>query len=528
MKNINLSYKAWYLLALILVVISLPLSKFLTSIGLILLAAIWLLEGNFNKKFSDVKRDIPLLVFLSIYLVHIIWLLHSSDFSYGLHDLQMKLPLLGFPIIFSSIDSLNTKQRKLVLSFFMLALFISAIIGIIIFLGASKKTITDAREISIFISHIRLALMLNLGIFSGIWMIFQKGDSLFKNEKIFYLLMIIVLSIFIFVLKSLTGIVVYVFLILFSLIRLSFLQENKKIRLLILVLIFAIPGIILGYSWHCYSRFYKTDTVDLQKLERKTASGNNYVHNILNKNTENGHYVWLYLSERELREGWNSRSNFKYDGKDKKGQEIKFTLIRYLTSKGLRKDLNGVMLLNEKDISLIESGIANYIYGNKWNFYPYVYRVIWEIDAYKKGDNPAGHSAAQRLVYLNIAKEIIKNNFWFGVGTGDVQKEFNKVYESKHNEIPIHWRRRAHNQFITFWIAFGLIGLSITLFGFFWPVIRRLKLSDYPGYIFILIAILSMLNEDTLETQAGATFIAFFYSFFFIMKSPEDNLLEQT
>jgi len=31
---------------------------------------------------------------------------------------------------------------------------------------------------------------------------------------------------------------------------------------------------------------------------------------------------------------------------------------------------------------------------------------------------------------------------------------------------------------------------------------------------FFCIALLSMLNEDTLETQAGVTFFAFFYCFF--------------
>jgi O-antigen ligase len=150
--------------------------------------------------------------------------------------------------------------------------------------------------------------------------------------------------------------------------------------------------------------------------------------------------------------------------------------------------------------------------------YPYIYRVLWEIDTYKKGENPAGHSVAQRWIYLNIAKEIIQNHFWLGVGTGDVQKEFNKVYESRYKNIPEHWRRRAHNQFISFWISFGLIGLLIILIAFFIPVIKRINASGYLGYVFVIIAVLSMLNEDTLETQAGATFIAFFYSLFFLMR----------
>ena len=228
-----------------------------------------------------------------------------------------------------------------------------------------------------------------------------------------------------------------------------------------------------------------------------------------------------------MKNSWNQRSNCKYGGADKKGQEIKFTLIRYLASRGLTKDSAGVSKLSVSDVSLIENGIANYIYGNKWDMYPYIYRVLWEIDTYKKGENPSGHSIAQRWIYLNIAKDIIKEHFWFGVGTGDVQKEYNKIYDTRYRNIPEHWRRRAHNQFLTFWITFGIIGLVIILLAFFIPVARRLRSSGYLGYIFLLISILSMLNEDTVETQAGATFISFFYCLFFLMQQHKDKITDQ-
>jgi hypothetical protein len=520
----SFSYKTFYLFALIIIAISLPLSVFLTSIGIFLLAAIWFFEGNYSKKFSLAKGNVLLLVFLCIYTVHLIWIFRSTDYKYGLHDLQMKLPLLVFPIIFSTMQPLGLKQRRLLLSFFMLALFVTAIIGTIILSGLGGKTVTDAREISVFISHIRLSLMVNLGIFCGAWMLLSPGETLFRKEKFAYILLIITLSAFIFILKSLTGIVVFIFLLFFSLVWLALHQHNKKIRLLLIVPIIAIPLITIAYSSYCISSFYKTDKIDFHGLDKKTSLGNFYVHDTRRTEIENGHYVWLYVCEDELRSGWNDRSSYAYDGKDRKGQEIKYTLIRYLASKGLRKDLDGIKSLNDEDTKLIESGIANCIYGNKWKLYPYIYRLIWEIDVYAKGGNPGGHSVAQRLLYLSIAKEIIKNHFWFGVGTGDVQKEFNKIYESNHKDIPVHWRRRAHNQFLTFWISFGLIGLAITLFAFFLPVFARIKLSAYPGYIFILIAILSMLNEDTLETHAGATFIAFFYSLFFMMKYPENRI----
>jgi O-antigen ligase len=510
-----------YLIALIIIACSLPLSVFLTSVGIFFLLAVWLFEGRFRKKLILLKGNAMLLVFLTIYMVHVIWLIQSTDFRYGLHDIQMKLPLVVFPVILASMDPLSQKQRKILLSSFMLALFITAIIGLSVLLGFGKKTVTDSREISVFISHIRLSLMINLGIFCGIWMFLNKESTLFRKEKIVYLFLIVALAVFIFILKSITGIVVFLFLVFFSLIWIAIHQKSKNIKYLLIIPIIAIPLIMAGYVYYCFSRFYKTDKIDIKTLESKTASGNTYVHDLQSTYIENGHYVWLYVCEDELRAGWNARSSYIYDGRDRKGQDIKFTLIRYLSSKGLRKDRDGIKALNDEDIRLVESGIANYIYGNKWKLYPYVYRIIWEIDSYEKGENPAGHSVAQRLLYLSIAKEIIQNHFWFGVGTGDVQKEFNKIYESKHRNIPFHWRRRAHNQFLTFWISFGIIGLTLIILAFFLPVFARIKLLAYPGYIFILIACLSMVNEDTLETHPGSTFIALFYSLFFIMRSNE-------
>jgi hypothetical protein len=48
------------------------------------------------------------------------------------------------------------------------------------------------------------------------------------------------------------------------------------------------------------------------------------------------------------------------------------------------------------------------------------------------------------------------------------------------------------------------------------------KTVDYLYITFFLIAVVSFLTEDTLETQAGVTFFAFFNSFFlFVFKKEE-------
>jgi hypothetical protein len=178
----------------------------------------------------------------------------------------------------------------------------------------------------------------------------------------------------------------------------------------------------------------------------------------------------------------------------------------------LRKDAGGVRQLNEVDIQAVENGIANYIFLKKFSLYPRIYQIIWEIDNYRQGNNPSGHSVAQRLVYNSAAVYIIRNNILFGVGTGDVQKEFNNYYNLSDNPLRLESRRRAHNQFVTFIITFGLLGFIICISARILPVFLEKRWGDYLFLCFGIIGFLSMLNEDTLETQTGISFFMFFYS----------------
>jgi hypothetical protein len=48
-----------------------------------------------------------------------------------------------------------------------------------------------------------------------------------------------------------------------------------------------------------------------------------------------------------------------------------------------------------------------------------------------------------------------------------------------------------------------------------------LKCLDYPAIIFFIIIVISMLWEDTLETQTGISFFAYFYSLFIFGRDEE-------
>jgi hypothetical protein len=53
---------------------------------------------------------------------------------------------------------------------------------------------------------------------------------------------------------------------------------------------------------------------------------------------ENGHYIYYFIAEDEVRAAWSKRSDLDFYGSDLNKNELRITLYRYLSSKGLRKD----------------------------------------------------------------------------------------------------------------------------------------------------------------------------------------------
>ncbi|GAB1450152.1 hypothetical protein MASR2M47_02080 [Draconibacterium sp.] len=111
--------------------------------------------------------------------------------------------------------------------------------------------------------------------------------------------------------------------------------------------------------------FYDIEKVDKEFIDKKTASGNYYSHDFDNLSVENGRYTYLYICDDEMRVEWNKISKIKYDDGMPSGYPMYTIIYRYLTSKGLRKDAEGIKSLTPKDIQNIEHGITNVIFQEK-------------------------------------------------------------------------------------------------------------------------------------------------------------------
>jgi len=504
-----LSFRNLFVFFLSVTAVSLPLSSFFTSVGIISAFCAWFFEGHFAEKIRQVRSSPALWIFLLLYIVHVIGLINTTNFSYAFRDLKIKLPLLILPVILASSVPFTKRELTFFLYLFIAGTFISSLVSTMMLIVPGLIHGEDVRGISVFISHIRLSLMVNMAMFTSFHFVLTHHS---RYLKILFFLAGLWFIIFLFLLKSITGLSILIIggllmvLLYYRRIR-NITLRRVTIKLCSIVLATSI--LYIGYS---VKRFYTVDKVNPLLAPSYTLNGRPYVQNFQSRDVENGHFIWQNLCEEELRTSWNARSILPYDGKDRKGQVLRFTLIRYLTSHGWPKDSVGVSRLSDGEVTQVENGVANYLYGHRFDLYPYIYRVIWEIDNYNRGYNPSGHSVTQRWVYWETALSIIRDHFWFGVGTGDVQDAFNQAYDQSHSSLTGPFRRRAHNQYITFWLTFGLPGFLLIMTGMLFPLFWLRKKPDFLVIVFLLISFLSMLTEDTLETQAGASFFALFYA----------------
>lgn len=531
-----------YYFGFILILIFLPFSKAILSIGQLTMTGAWIVaylnleklisfylrhpkfpgillilpyffylffEGMF-RGLREFSKNKPALIFSSVFLLHIAGLIFTVDFDYALKDLRTKLPLLALPVFFATSEKIGPKTFRAFLLLFILSLLVATFMNTwkIIF-----NDYIDIRDVARHVSHIIFSLLISLSLFSLAYFIIRKNGINPGWKILFFLAMVWFLG-YLVLSKSMTGFLISFLTLLVIIPVLIF--NQKKIWLKVFFL-FVLIGV--GGGWYLYIHsvirdYYMVKTVDFGNLDQTTSRGNRYVHNFSNLQTENGNYLWLYVQWDELRDSWNRRSKIPFDKQDLKNQPVKFTLIRFLTSKGERKDAAAVERLTDSEIRSIEKGTANYVFLENFSIRGRIYEFLAGYDQYQETGNPTGSTVMQRIEFWKASLGLIKGNWLFGVGTGDMNIAFDRQYVKMHSKLAPDQRWRSHNQYLSIFIAFGVFGFFWFLFAVFYPPFMLKRYDDFFFLVFFIIALLSMLTEDTIESQTGVTFFAFFYSFF--------------
>lgn len=533
-----------YFVILVLLAMSIPLSKFTMSVFQFMLIIVWFTDGfsgtvvkrfyrkknvflgtyntflytvklsasNFVDKFGFFFKNRIAVIIASLFALHLIGLLHTSDFDYALKDLRTKLPIFVIPLVMSSMPKLSMKQIKQLLVFYVLAVFVGTLFSMNAFY---KQEFDDIRSISVFISSIRFALNILLSFFIAAWFVFiNKEKRIWAN--ILWLSLMIWFVIFLMILESGVGLLSLVAIFTGITAYKAFTIKPLKWRLAALVIMIALPLSFYLYINSLVHQLTKVEPVVFENLDQKTIHGNTYIHDTINYGIEDGKHVGLYLAEAEMASTWNEISELDFYGKDHAGQLLKYTLIRYLTSKDLHKDSEGVAQLSRKDIRAVENGIANVNYLENPSIRTRISKIILGYQQYVSMSDPNGSSVLQRIEYLKASAHIIKHNFWIGVGTGDLPIHFKKAYQEINTVLKEKWQWRSHNQYLSILVGFGFFGLLWFLFVLLYPFFSSANYRHFLYAIFMAILLMSMLTEDTIENQAGVTFYAFFNAFFLL------------
>ncbi|MBN2235910.1 MAG: O-antigen ligase family protein [Bacteroidales bacterium] len=503
-------YESFFYFFLLILAFSIPTSRLLMSMSQLALASLWILDGRYLIKLRQFFQNRIAWILTLLYVLHFVGLFYSDDKTLAMTDLRIKLPLFLLPFFFSSIRNLGQRKAAWVLFAFVTgAVYASAFVSVEHWIGSKSLEVLLSDR---FIKHMRFSLFINFAIFILIYL----GRSNMFNRSVQGAIVVVILWL-IFFMFQLGALSAYVLFLVFSL---YFILETyrKKSHGMLLFAVLVIAGFLIALVSITDFILPEKQAVSIDSLDKKTTQGNDYYH-LPNDVFENGKPIYIYVCEKELNREWSKRSSLSFYGKDVLGQELKATLIRYLNSLDLRKDSAGMAELSAKDIKQIENGTANIQYVSKTGFQLRLMQFAFELEQYKNNPNPSGYSLGQRLEYWKVAWNRIQKNLYFGSGTGDNDLQMKKGYietESKLN--PDLWFR-PHNQFLSIWLAFGLIGLLVFIGVLILPFTSA-KQSIHPLFWYFFISILlSFLVEDTLETQSGATYYAFFTAFFLMLWS---------
>jgi hypothetical protein len=497
-----------------------------TSVPQIILMANWLLEGDFRRKWSALKSNRLFWTLSAVFIAHVLGLIYTSDIQAGLNDVRTKMPLMFLPMLLLSSRPLEKKETDALLWSFVAGCVVNTLWCCIYTFILHHNEVQ--RNASRFMSHIRLGLYLNMGIATCVYF-YLRAEA--RQRKILCITISIYLLFMMYLLGLASGLANF-FIMSFAGLCLLMLRKSRRLRLISVFGLIFIIGLAAIYLTAIHRSQVEVNDAPNNRPAVYSAGNNPYIHFDRSGQKENGNYVLINIQLEELQRCWKREfpaDSFHYGANHNLARYD--VLVRYMASLGLMKDSVGYLQLSEEDKSNIQKGVTNYLYP-EWSFlHKRSYELVNEYDEFVNKRNPNGHSLTMRMYFWKAGIQVLKANPVIGTGTGDVQAELNKVYVESHSPLERLWYKRPHNQFLTIAVALGIIGLLIFLHSLLYPVISLRKYLPALYYPFMILALSSFILEDTLETQAGLTFFAFFNSVFLSeawfrkQQIPEDRLV---
>lgn len=445
--------------------------KVLPSIILIMVLN-WLIDGRFIKRIPGLFKNryrLSILSFASLYLLYVIGLLYSENMAYAKFDLEVKLSLFIFPVLFATSDLTFKKgtqsENRIAVVVYCFLLFVTTwiqrseygilffgiqtwiiLFGILFLFTDQFAPSTPARN-RIIISFIAGCVIgsLILLIHAATNYLYLDDRGAFYYQPLGWIFHPSYISMY--------------FNFAIAIISLELLDSTKKytlwgrIGMAVLILYFIILIFLLGS---------KSGLIILATLS-----------------------ILLVLYQIFIR------------------KKIWMGLVTIVGS-----------------VLIFYGGIRFFSYTAER-----INRSIGDISNQQKLKINSDNSILTRIEIWEDSWEIIRENWLFGVGTGDVKDVLLEKYQKDHFIVAYEGRRNAHEQYLQTFIALGIPGFLILFAMILLPAWSAFRDKYYLYFIFLLIFAINILVESMLESQAGVIFYAFFNVFLFSKKKailPDD------
>ena len=485
-------HQTFYLLGTIAVVVAMPLSHFVMGLACFLLLLNWIEEWNWREKQIRLRKNRQGLWFSAFYLVYAIGLVHVTDWSAAGSEMLSKLTFLFSPLIITTSKPFKSRELQYIFTAFIFATLIGCCWN---FGYAQTHELDNFRQMSRFIDHIRFSLCVVMSIVFCIHYLVHQSNGTTILRYIYFIISLLLLCYLLYS-QTLSGIVILMAIALCYAVYLIVNQKNSTIKWVmgsLIILFLTIGAVYTLYVTYDYFHVkdYVTDRTAL------TASGNLYTFQE-DPLIENGHQIGNYVCEKELETAWTMRSDTAYN------ELTAATLIRYLNSLGLRKDSAAVMSLSPEDIRNIENKTANIYYTRQHSLRRALYETYFGLSLYKKYGIINESSMLERIELWQASWRVIREHWLFGVGIGQQRAALDRQLELQHSPIADKKKNRgSHNQFLTFWMASGIIPVVYFCFLLVYPFVGMRNRISFVYFALILLIFLSMLVEDTLNAQTG-------------------------
>ncbi len=507
-KSVHLSV---YFAALCLFVVSLPSSRYFLTISELILAANWLAEADFKTKFNKLRSDKAAIAFILIYILNVIGLLWSEDTGYAFkNDLLHKLPTLFLPLILATSPVPDRKKIRLLLLLFISSVLVVSFIG---FSGRILRPNIFFREASPFIPGLYFGIMLIIAAFQLPLLIKQMT----ANKMYFYMSLAISawLIFFLFYLRALSGVASFIAVLIYLIIVLVTRTNRTFLKISLPAVFILLAGLAAWPMVNIYKQTHTETPIDFSTLASHTGQGTAYLHDTTTIIRENGNLVYIYIADGELRDAWNEKSDLDFDGKDLMNQELRATLYRYMSSRGLKKDREGFMELSATDIRAIEKGTTNYLNVTRPGFYIRAYEEMMSLYVYYHSSRKeiSWGSLTKRIDVWRASLEAFKEHPVLGWGTGSILKAVNYGIEKNDSSLS-GLNMKPHNQFLYILLTLGFTGLIIVGGLYVYFLVRNKAQESFMFILFLIVFLVNFTGNNSLESQPGQDLFVFFSLFY--------------